>query len=119
MGWTAAGADEAFLWLDRNHNGKVTSGAELFGNFTSLCRTATSPRTVSKRSASSDTNGDSVIDNRDPVWSLLMLWRDTTHNGISEPNKTHADRGKWRHLNRSQCITGQDRNDTLGNIVQI
>ena len=36
VGWTAIGADEAFLCLDRNHDGRSTSRAELFGNATHL-----------------------------------------------------------------------------------
>ncbi len=86
MGWTVAGADEAFLWLDRNHNGKVTSGAELFGNFTPL-RGGQLARNGFEALREFDTNGDGVIDERDPIWSRLMLWRDFNHNGISEQNE--------------------------------
>src|SRR4051812_19872847 len=83
MGWTAAGADEAFLWLDRNNNGKVTSGAELFGNFTPL-QNGQLARNGFEALRELDTNNDGVIDERDPIWSRLMLWRDLNHNGISE-----------------------------------
>jgi len=86
MGWTAAGADEAFLWLDRNHNGRVTSGAELFGNFTPL-RNGQLAKNGFEALAEFDANHDGVIDDHDPMWSQLLLWRDLNHNGISEPNE--------------------------------
>jgi uncharacterized repeat protein (TIGR02543 family) len=86
VGWTAAGADEAFLWLDRNHNGRVTSGAELFGNFTRL-QNGQLARNGFEALREYDVNSDGVIDDRDPIWPRLMLWRDLNHNGVSEPNE--------------------------------
>jgi hypothetical protein len=86
MGWTATGADEAFLWLDRNHNGRVTSGAELFGNFTPL-QNGQLAKNGFDALAEYDANHDGVINDSDPIWSKLLLWRDLNHNGISEPSE--------------------------------
>jgi hypothetical protein len=113
MGWTAAGTDEAFLWLDRNHNGKVTSGAELFGNFTPL-ENGHLAKNGFEALRELDANGDGVIDERDPIWPRLMLWRDLNHDGISEQNEIQPiTQSDVTSIDLHDHWTG--RHDTSGN----
>lgn len=113
MGWTAAGANEAFLWLDRNHNGKVTSGQELFGNFTPL-KDGQLAKNGFEALREYDDNHDGVIDENDAVWGRLMLWRDLNHNGISEPNEiSPLARSGVTQISLADHFTG--RVDAFGN----
>jgi len=86
VGWTARGADEAFLWMDRNGNGRVDDGSELFGTATRLQSgvVATNGFEALKEL---DTNQDGVIDKNDFAWWRLMLWRDLNHDGIEQADE--------------------------------
>jgi hypothetical protein len=89
IGWTEAGADEAFLWLDRNGNGVADNGAELFGNATPL-KNGVRAANGFVALAEFDDNGDHVIDAHDAVWSALRLWRDVNHDGVCQPSEVSA-----------------------------
>lgn len=83
IGWTAAGADEAFLWLDRNVNGRVDDGSELFGTATPLADGSTAPNGFVAL-AEYDDDRDGQINDGDAVWTRLRLWRDFNHDGRSQ-----------------------------------
>lgn len=83
LGWTAAGAREGFLALDRNGNGRIDDGSELFGNYTPLPNGQRAPNGFVALAALDD-NFDGVIDASDGIWHSLVLWIDANHDGISD-----------------------------------
>jgi len=95
VAWTRLESDEAFLALDRNGNGRIDDGSELFGNHTPAYADRWDVTTANGFEALKFTEGpsygpahlDRQIDSRDAVYRRLVLWRDLNHNGISEPEE--------------------------------
>jgi hypothetical protein len=83
VAWTPAGAELAFLALDRNGNGTIDSGAELFGDHT-LPGVGNGFKALDKIAPH---NNDGMIDAQDPLFAQLLLWTDRNHNGYSESNE--------------------------------
>ena len=85
--WTARGSDDAFLALDRNGNGTIDSGRELFGDVTVLRNGKTGAHgyipLAELDHESNGGNGNGYVDHADRGFGALRLWTDRDHDGRS------------------------------------
>ncbi|WP_239362269.1 calcium-binding protein [Snodgrassella communis] len=91
-GWVDS--HDALLVLDRNQNGQIDDGRELFGSNT-LLASGKKAKNGFEALAEFDENHDGVIDAADSVWSKLQLWQDKNQNGV-------VDEGELSALSASQ-----------------
>lgn len=77
-GWVQG--DDALLVLDRNNNGAIDDGSELFGDQNGAANGFI-------ELAKHDNNKDNRIDRLDPVYKALKLYQDLNGNGRIEQNE--------------------------------
>jgi hypothetical protein len=91
--WTRSNSDDSWLVLDRNGNGTIDNGTELFS---SAAPQPTLPAPdirhgfnalVQYDQPSNGGNSDGVLDQNDDIFSSLRLWQDKNHNGVSESSE--------------------------------
>jgi hypothetical protein len=76
----------AFLFLDRNEDGIVNSGAELFGNTTRL-KDGSIAENGFQALAELDDNHDGLIEVHDWAYGQLKLWADSNRDGVSQASE--------------------------------
>jgi len=111
-GWVASG--EGLLVMDRNQDGVINNGSELFGSATLLPDGQQAANGFAALSAM-DTNGDAVISSADKNWSALGVWVDSNSDGVSQPGEVKSlDSLGITQLNLNAQST---RTQDAGNIV--
>ena len=84
-GWIAG--DDGIVVLDRNGNGLIDNGGELFGDNTVL---QNGPRAGQKAAngyealADMDANGDGQLNSSDAAYTQLRIWKDANQDGVSQ-----------------------------------
>lgn len=118
--WTAQGADDAFLALDRNANGAIDDGSELFSSYAAQPAGGVPNGFLALAEFDKPGNGgndDGKISATDQVWSALLLWNDTNHDGVSQSTELSA-------LSSSQILSvdldyrESRRRDDYGNLLR-
>jgi len=83
-GWVGGG--DGLLALDRNGDGVIDSGAELFGSGTTLAD-GNKATTGYQALGELDSNGDGTIDAKDAQFSNLRVWVDGNADGVSQADE--------------------------------
>lgn len=120
ISWTASGADDAFLVLDRNGNGTIDDGTELFGNFTPQppFRQPNGYRALAVFDRVSEGgNEDGVVNTADAVFSSLRLWLDRNHDGVSQSFELHR-LSRYGIVGLELDYATSNRRDEYGNLFR-
>ena len=120
MGWTARNSDDAWLALDRNGNGAIDDGRELFSDAAEQAP-SNEPNGFLALAVfdqpSKGGNGDGRIDAADRGFASLVVWQDRNHDGKSQPAELSALAAtgvEWIELDYS----ASGRHDRNGNYLR-
>ncbi|WP_157369135.1 calcium-binding protein [Algicola sagamiensis] len=78
--------NEGLIALDRNQNGAIDNGEELFSNETRLANQLKAPDGLAAL-RDLDKNQDGLLDSEDPDFDRLRIWQDKNHNGRNDPKE--------------------------------
>ena len=100
--------NDAFIAIDKNNNGAIDNGSELFGN-KSISNNAyayTNPNAKNgfESLKELDSNNDGIIDEKDKEFTNLLLWQDKNSNGISETDELIKLSDKVKSINLNLLV---------------
>ncbi len=102
-GWVSP--QDAFLVLDRNLDGQINDGSELFGSSTVLASGETAANGyLALREL--DEDGDGIISRSDAQWGQLKLWVDANSDGTTQIDEWFGlEQAGIEHLNLEAVVT--------------
>lgn len=113
-GWVDS--QDGLLVYDRNGNGKIDNGNELFGSETLLASGEKASHGY-QALAELDSNHDNNIDAQDAAYAVLKIWKDYNADGISTPNELMSLPNAG--VNSVACnFTSVNEPDSYGNTVR-
>ena len=129
VGWVAP--NDGFLVLDRNGDGLINDGTELFGDATPAYEAGTTTPTTGKTAdgfaalAQEDTNGDGIVNSGDANFANLRVWQDLNQDGVSQDGelKTLAELGiesfNVTSINHSQLLANGNQIADTGTFTRM
>ena len=87
--WIGRDSGLAFLARDKNGNGAIDDGRELFGDQT-LLSNGTRAANGFEALREYDTNGNGLVDHADAQWDTLLLWFDDDHDAWADAGELRA-----------------------------
>ena len=110
-GWAAA--DDGFLALDRNGNGRIDDIGEI-----SFVQDLAGATTDLEGLQAFDSNANGLFDRGDARWGAFSVWQDADQDGVSDAGELLSldDRG-IQSINLSSTATGQGAAGAADNVV--
>ncbi|WP_150049244.1 calcium-binding protein [Methylomonas rhizoryzae] len=112
-GWV--GANDGFLVLDKNGNGTIDNGRELFGD-AYLKSNGQLASDGFDALSDLDSNADGVVDANDARFADLRVWRDLNQDGVSQGNELFSLSGLGI---AAVNVQSTEHNQTLANGNQV